>query len=196
MKKLLIAALMGCAAMPAQAIDYIRIEGWGTVTGTYQGYAPFGYVSGSYVGSAYFEVICSRTAPCQSAQLVTNIDANSLEFRTLNSPVLQPNRVSLGFDYDLMGQLPLRAEGFIGGSIAGMSSSIMGIPAMQSLAAPGTGRIDRINVTTFSSDENISRSLFVRINAVPEPATWAMMIAGFGLAGAALRKRKPAIQFA
>ncbi len=26
--------------------------------------------------------------------------------------------------------------------------------------------------------------------AVPEPATWAMMIAGFGLAGAALRHRQ------
>ena len=28
--------------------------------------------------------------------------------------------------------------------------------------------------------------------AVPEPATWALMIAGFGLAGAALRRRAPA----
>jgi hypothetical protein len=28
--------------------------------------------------------------------------------------------------------------------------------------------------------------------AVPEPATWAMMIAGFGLAGAALRRRRAA----
>ena len=32
--------------------------------------------------------------------------------------------------------------------------------------------------------------------AVPEPATWAMMIAGFGLAGAALRRRKIAVSFA
>jgi hypothetical protein len=28
--------------------------------------------------------------------------------------------------------------------------------------------------------------------SVPEPATWAMMIAGFGLAGGALRRRRPA----
>jgi hypothetical protein len=26
--------------------------------------------------------------------------------------------------------------------------------------------------------------------AVPEPATWAMLIAGFGLTGAAMRRRK------
>jgi hypothetical protein len=30
----------------------------------------------------------------------------------------------------------------------------------------------------------------VRLTAVPEPATWAMMIAGFGLAGATLRRRR------
>ena len=29
------------------------------------------------------------------------------------------------------------------------------------------------------------------ISAVPEPATWAMMITGFGLAGAGLRRRRP-----
>lgn len=43
---------------------------------------------------------------------------------------------------------------------------------------------------------------FVSTSAVPEPATWAMMIAGFGLAGAGLRKSRalrraqPALQLA
>ncbi len=32
--------------------------------------------------------------------------------------------------------------------------------------------------------------------AVPEPANWAMMIAGFGLAGTALRRRKTTVKFA
>lgn len=32
--------------------------------------------------------------------------------------------------------------------------------------------------------------------AVPEPATWAMMIAGFGLAGAAMRRRATKVAFA
>ena len=30
-------------------------------------------------------------------------------------------------------------------------------------------------------------------SAVPEPATWAMMIAGFGLAGAGLRRRRASL---
>jgi hypothetical protein len=33
----------------------------------------------------------------------------------------------------------------------------------------------------------------VRFDAAPEPATWALMIGGFGLAGASLRRRKPAV---
>ncbi|HEY9234280.1 MAG TPA: PEPxxWA-CTERM sorting domain-containing protein, partial [Phenylobacterium sp.] len=32
--------------------------------------------------------------------------------------------------------------------------------------------------------------------AVPEPATWAMMITGFGLAGAAIRRRRGALAVA
>jgi hypothetical protein len=32
--------------------------------------------------------------------------------------------------------------------------------------------------------------------AVPEPATWAMMVGGFGLVGAALRRRKVSVRFA
>jgi hypothetical protein len=32
----------------------------------------------------------------------------------------------------------------------------------------------------------------IRVSAIPEPAGWALMLAGFGLAGAALRRRRPA----
>lgn len=36
----------------------------------------------------------------------------------------------------------------------------------------------------------------VSLAAVPEPASWAMMVTGFGLAGAAMRRRRTAISFA
>ena len=44
---------------------------------------------------------------------------------------------------------------------------------------------------TFSSAQ--AYSLF---GAVPEPTTWAMMIAGFALTGAAMRRRKASVSFA
>ena len=34
------------------------------------------------------------------------------------------------------------------------------------------------------------------LTAVPEPASWAMMVGGFGLAGAAMRRRRAAVSFA
>jgi hypothetical protein len=54
-------------------------------------------------------------------------------------------------------------------------------------AFQGVGTLDRnllrpLNTSTFSGTLDLP--------AVPEPATWAMMILGFGLAGVALRRRR------
>ena len=37
---------------------------------------------------------------------------------------------------------------------------------------------------------------FVTLSAAPEPASWAMMVSGFGLAGAAMRRRRTTVRFA
>jgi hypothetical protein len=44
---------------------------------------------------------------------------------------------------------------------------------------------------TFTPDN--ANSIDVTVTQVPEPATWALMIAGFSLAGAALRRRRTAV---
>jgi hypothetical protein len=51
---------------------------------------------------------------------------------------------------------------------------------------------DRANVTgiRFSSTQAAFEFDNVNISAVPEPATWAMMLAGFGFVGASMRRRK------
>lgn len=41
-----------------------------------------------------------------------------------------------------------------------------------------------------------ARDAFAPTGAVPEPATWALMILGFGAAGAALRGRRRALTLA
>jgi hypothetical protein len=46
-----------------------------------------------------------------------------------------------------------------------------------------------INSFTLNFNASSNATLFVTGNAVPEPATWAMMLGGFGLLGAASRRR-------
>jgi len=49
------------------------------------------------------------------------------------------------------------------------------------------------NIAGFTPGGDAKGSVTIHVDsagAVPEPATWAMMIAGFGLAGAALRRRR------
>jgi hypothetical protein len=47
-----------------------------------------------------------------------------------------------------------------------------------------------IKSVTFASTSNSFEVDALSGSAVPEPATWAMMITGFGLAGAAIRRRR------
>lgn len=54
-----------------------------------------------------------------------------------------------------------------------------------------TNGIGSLSIGPFGSEGNVSiDNLSVTLTAIPEPATWAMMISGFGLAGASLRRRR------
>ena len=54
------------------------------------------------------------------------------------------------------------------------------------------GQLNTITINGFSRGNGSygARGSFVLGGAVPEPATWAMLILGFGLVGAAIRRRK------
>lgn len=49
---------------------------------------------------------------------------------------------------------------------------------------------DTIKSVTFSSNQDAFEVANFRINAVPEPSTWALMILGFGLIGASMRRKQ------
>lgn len=87
----------------------------------------------------------------------------------------------------------------INGGASIKSSS--GTPSTRSFASYSTGRTG--NVWIIGADfknldgfDGFKINNIVAVAAVPEPATWGMMIAGFGLAGAALRRRKTRAVFA
>lgn len=53
-----------------------------------------------------------------------------------------------------------------------------------------SGYLGFINAQTFLQTGFTINRMTASVGAVPEPATWALMIAGFGMTGAALRRRK------
>jgi hypothetical protein len=77
----------------------------------------------------------------------------------------------------------------------GMSiKNASGNPAVRSFAAyTQTGNIWLIGADFFNTDgaDGFKLTNLIVTPAVPEPATWAMMLAGFGAVGAAVRRRRP-----
>ncbi len=55
---------------------------------------------------------------------------------------------------------------------------------------------DTLTISQLAGGDNFRGSIVdnVMIAAVPEPSTWLMLLAGFGLVGGALRRRKPQTQ--
>ena len=57
------------------------------------------------------------------------------------------------------------------------------------------GAVDDVSVD-FANGPHTTYNFEVASGAVPEPASWAMMLGGFGLVGGAMRRRKTAVRFA
>jgi len=79
-------------------------------------------------------------------------------------------------------------------------SALMGLPHVSSNGDQSVGRTvfynlggDVVHDVTFSSGGVAFEFDNIAVAAVPEPATWALMIGGFGLAGATLRRRRVAL---
>ena len=80
-------------------------------------------------------------------------------------------------------------------SYSGAWSNTAGNSSSTSLSDSATGfsKVWLVSASQLTSDRNDGfklSSFTVSTPAVPEPATWAMMIMGFGLMGASLRRRK------
>ena len=77
------------------------------------------------------------------------------------------------------------------------------LQALETALAKGERRVTfgdkTVTSVVFASSQNsFEFDNIATVSAVPEPATWAMMIMGFGLAGSAVRnsRRKAAAAFA
>ena len=84
---------------------------------------------------------------------------------------------------------------FAGAVLLGTVDLIMdGLPfgAPQLIDLGAFANVTRIEIVNITDDAGLGYDDFTfdAGNAVPEPATWAMMILGFGLAGGAMRRRR------
>jgi nitrous oxidase accessory protein NosD len=100
------------------------------------------------------------------------------------------------------GPVLIGEDNFLAGAFTGVSfSSDFGVALSQigdasfGIFLPGSVRSYSSNVLYFGFDDQLSGiddnhdDFIVRVTAVPEPASWAMLIAGFGLVGITARRR-------
>jgi hypothetical protein len=100
------------------------------------------------------------------------------------------------------GPVLIGTANFLGGAFTNVSfSSIGGVPTSLigqdsfGIFIPSNVRQHSSNVLYFGFDDQINNvddnhdDFIVRVTAVPEPASWAMLIAGFGLVGLTARRR-------
>jgi hypothetical protein len=74
---------------------------------------------------------------------------------------------------------------------SGQFLAVSGIPIMN-----GVLNTIRVMGTTSSAGGTYSGTATFSATAVPEAATWTMMLGGFGLMGAAMRRRRVSVDFA
>lgn len=96
-------------------------------------------------------------------------------------------RYSLSLDYSANG------GGQANIAVGTLSANITGNPsAAQSFAGTftGTGAPQTLIISSLNGGTGGVVLDNIRVSAVPEAGTWAMLIAGFGMAGAAMRRRR------
>jgi hypothetical protein len=115
-----------------------------------------------------------------NTQMNRNIDAGTYKLTFYYSPRPGIAAASNGIDVLVNGTSVFNVTGDGGGQTGWVLQTVnfsIGAPGVLSFAALGT------------SDSLGGYLEDVRLAVVPEPATWAMMLGGFGLLGAALRRR-------
>ncbi len=194
MKKFLLAAVAaGAFVAPAQAEVFVvsaagNSSSGGTALATGLTFA---------VGDA-FRVFSSTNDLWSAGELPRFSDGNGLiadRFATAADDSGQPVGTLIGTNFG-----PYTQDGFTAafGTLVGrIGGTYYNLGANNSLVTTSAGELELFYWDSNNGDNSGSISFNI-LNGVPEPATWAMMIMGFGLIGSAMRRAKPrvAVSFA
>jgi hypothetical protein len=189
LKSLLIASTMLLAAPVAATtvIDFDDLVGFGTVPTNYAG------VNWDDNWSFYDSV----QSPYNPASGATRIYSNYAKY-----PVAQPGTVAFyvgdgsifsGAYFAGSSQHSVTIESWLDGALVGTSAALNTSDVPTFLASGYAGSVDEIRIVGnngyYVVDDVTFDNLVSVGGGVPEPATWAMMLAGFGLVGFAARRR-------
>lgn len=97
--------------------------------------------------------------------------------------------------FELLDNVGAVIASYTGSAFLGGPSGDQGLPTTNRLVSFTRGATDPLfGGIRFSSSQNSAEVDNVRFNSpVPEPTTWAMMLVGFGLLGASMRRRKQSV---
>nr|WP_231848742.1 PEPxxWA-CTERM sorting domain-containing protein [Sphingobium sp. SYK-6] len=180
MKKLFLATLLIGSAMPAQALTTYRYDfAWGTGSSYY--YVPeLGYVDtpGWFSATMKLSITDEGFIWCSmwSGSAICEIGPSGFIVEYENYQTMF--RFEARFD-PFVGRLPTSSEGF-------RYATLSGYYPFRGYWAD----FKHVTVSVYQEDEEPSDTFRFSFHpGIPEPATWAMMIGGFALAGGALRRR-------
>lgn len=183
MYKLIAGALLGIAALPAQgAIVVVSAQANSITGGTAVLFGPV-VVGQSITISSSTDDLWSAGPPYRIS------DANGLvgvRYATATDDSGQPVGTQIGDDYGLFTFGGLSAP--YGSLVGRIGSTYQLLGANFNGTAWGTGNLELMYWDGFSGD-NFGEITF-NISAVPEPRSWALVILGIGVIGAALRRRR------
>jgi hypothetical protein len=151
--------------------------------------------SGYGAGAAYDPAVVDLTFlfdnSADIAGTTTGVTLNGMSFSSAYGPV--KFAYSAAFDTMLVGNK-------VGGSVCGISvpESNFCLRIEQVSTAPTATELNYSvkDDALYHSDSITQRVTLIPVPEVPEPASWATMIAGLGVAGALLRRRAVKVAFA
>ncbi len=188
MVRLIIALML--AALPVAAHSATIVTYTGSGPGTGSEYDAISGITTPTQGTASFQLsfdldfFCLGDTQCSVSgnQMTAHSEGTNLPTRD----------IALNFNYALSG-FPLSAAGFLGGS---QSFEYGGPDSYTTFLAT----IDQLDVTVADGPSMILADFQMFISArpvaVPEPASWAMLILGLGAIGTAMRRRREEAPFA
>jgi len=128
-----------------------------------------------------------------SIAIGTRINSHFVFFDPLAT---QTVRGSITFDTPLLGVITTRskliASNYLGApGVTYLTPASVGLEPGVDFAISSFPSPNDLRIVTFNADSpGDAVRVITAASAVPEPASWAMLIAGFGIAGAALRRQR------